>query len=187
MKKYDIIYADVPWRFKPWSDKGEGKAPPYPTMAFDDICALPVKEIAADNSILLLWSLWWAYELAPVLIKAWGFELKTCAFVWSKISANGKPRAMKGYYTRQSTEYCLLATRGKILDRHDRGVVQTIEAEVRAHSAKPKETYRRIDRLYPEWLHKNRIELFARSRWDTSWDVWGNEVDSDIDLDNLVS
>lgn len=40
-KKYDIIYADPPWRY---SDKGcSGSAEKhYPTMTVEEICKLPV-------------------------------------------------------------------------------------------------------------------------------------------------
>ena len=85
-KRYEIIYADPPWAYKVWSDKGKGRSAEshYPTMAKADIQRLPVNEIAAKNSVLFLW------VTAPCLIEgielvsAWGFEYKTVALTWVK-------------------------------------------------------------------------------------------------------
>ena len=44
-KKYNIIYADPPWRYE--VSRGQGVAENhYSTMGIEDICYLPVKEIA---------------------------------------------------------------------------------------------------------------------------------------------
>ena len=50
MKKYSIIYADPPWRYKVYSKKGLGRSAEshYPTMELEDIRALPVGTLAAD-------------------------------------------------------------------------------------------------------------------------------------------
>jgi N6-adenosine-specific RNA methylase IME4 len=76
-----------------------------------------------------------------------------------------------GYYTRQQTELCLLATRGKPAVR-DRGVRQLIIAPRREHSRKPDEQYERIERL----VDGPYLEMFARQKWP-GWDSWGNEVE----------
>lgn len=43
MKKYSVIYADPPWRYKVYSKKGLGRSAEshYPTMSLEDIKALP--------------------------------------------------------------------------------------------------------------------------------------------------
>ena len=58
MKKYSIIYADPPWRYKVYSQKGLGRSAEshYPTMALEDIRALPVGTLAADDCVLFLWT-----------------------------------------------------------------------------------------------------------------------------------
>jgi len=52
-KKYNIIYADPPWRY---SDNGCNGAAEnhYSTMSIGDICALPVKDIAAADCVLFV-------------------------------------------------------------------------------------------------------------------------------------
>jgi N6-adenosine-specific RNA methylase IME4 len=56
-KKYKVIYADPPWLFRTRSDKGKDKSPEkhYECMSLNDICNLPVKEIADENCVLLMW------------------------------------------------------------------------------------------------------------------------------------
>ena len=66
MKKYQIIYADPPWRFKNWSIKelairGEKWARKngrslYDVMDNEQIYSLPIKNIADKNCILFLWA-----------------------------------------------------------------------------------------------------------------------------------
>lgn len=52
-KKYNIIYADPPWQY--WESGNKNKALHYTTMAIDDICNLPIKDIADDDCVLFLW------------------------------------------------------------------------------------------------------------------------------------
>ena len=58
VKKYSIIYADPPWRYKVYSKKGLGRSAEshYPTMELEDIRALPVGTLAADDCVLFLWT-----------------------------------------------------------------------------------------------------------------------------------
>ena len=55
MKKYSIIYADPPWRYKVYSKKGLGRSAEshYPTMELEDIRALPVGTLAADDCVIV--------------------------------------------------------------------------------------------------------------------------------------
>ena len=55
--KYSIIYAAPPWQYRTsYEKKPRGPELHYPTMHTADICALPVKDIAAENSILFMWA-----------------------------------------------------------------------------------------------------------------------------------
>ena len=84
MKKYKIIYADPPWGYRNMGNIQATANVQYPTMQNEDICKLPVKEIAADNSILFLWATFPKIQEALDVMKAWGFEYKTVGFVWIK-------------------------------------------------------------------------------------------------------
>ena len=48
IRTYEIIYADPPWRYS--AKKVQGAAENhYPTMSIDELCALPVAELAAKD------------------------------------------------------------------------------------------------------------------------------------------
>lgn len=82
-----------------------------------------------------------------------------------------------GFWTRANAEICLLATKGKP-KRISAKVHQVIISPIEEHSKKPNEIRKRIVNLIGDLP---RIELFARQKTD-GWDVWGNEVNSDIKL-----
>ena len=109
-KRYEIIYADPPWSYKVWSDKGKGRSAErhYPTMDKKDIQLLPVCKIAAKNSVLFLWVTAPCLLEGIELITAWGFKYKTVAFTWVKQNkkSDGIFTGM-GYYTRANAEFCL--------------------------------------------------------------------------------
>jgi N6-adenosine-specific RNA methylase IME4 len=145
-------------------------------MAVDDIGALPVGDLAADDCVLFMWSCWPTLRDAFELLDHWGFTYKTCAFSWMKadpyrlFADDATPFAGMGYWTRANTEPSLLATRGKPKRLHA-DVRQGIIAPRREHSRKPDGIHDRIERL----VGGPYVELFARER-RKGWDAWGNEV-----------
>jgi N6-adenosine-specific RNA methylase IME4 len=191
---YGAILADPPWRFRTWDQReaivrrsvsvtdgsmNKSAAVHYNTMTIEDICALPVGTLAADNCALFLWIAWPNLEDALSVIEAWGFEFKTAAFVWTKAHAGQlemfeqaiSDQMGMGYWTRANTEPCILATRGKP-KRLNADVRQAIIEPRREHSRKPDCVHGRIERL----VGGPYVELFARSR-RLGWDAWGNEVE----------
>lgn len=188
--KYNLIYADPPWRFKNWSmkelvERGEKWArrmgrSPYDVMTTADICRLPVADLAAKNSILFMWATYPKLADALEVIRAWGFEYKTVGFTWVKQNKSGVGFHFGlGYHTRGNPEICLLSTRGKGLRRVDNSVPNLLIEPVGEHSKKPMEARYRIERLYG---NLPRIELFARQRID-GWAAWGNQVPNGNDIE----
>ena len=178
-KKYQIIYADPPWEYSAGRALAKksllsgGDSQHYPYMKIEDICKLPVNLICEDNSLLFLWTTAPKLNLAFDVIKSWGFEYATVAFVWEKVNIN------PGSYTLSSTEYVLVARKGNIpKPRGLRNVKQFFQQKKGQHSSKPAEIRRLIEQMFPT---QSKIELFAREKTE-GWDVWGNEVESDIDL-----
>lgn len=183
MKKYQIIYADPPWSYKVWTAKGGHKSASahYQTMELKDICSLPIKELADESCVLFMWATFPNLPEAFEVIKAWGFTYKTVGFTWVKIYSNDNPVCGLGYWTRSNAEICLLATKGKP-KRISKNVSQVILSQKGEHSSKPDIVKNRIVELMGDLP---RIELFARDHtplFATKWDVWGNEVESDIKL-----
>lgn len=174
-QKYGIVYADPPWRYQQKRLQGAAEHH-YSTMSIDEICGLPVEGIAAKDCVLFLWATFPQLPEALRVIKAWGFSFKTVAFVWLKQNRKSKSWFFGlGFWTRGNAEICLLATRGKPKRRSKR-VHQFIISPIEAHSKKPDIARDRIIELMGDLP---RVELFARQRTD-GWDVWGNEVESDI-------
>jgi N6-adenosine-specific RNA methylase IME4/ParB-like chromosome segregation protein Spo0J len=173
-QKFAVIHPDCPWEFHTYSGKGKQRSAEryYDVSSIEALKALPVAPLAAKDSALFLWAVWPELPGALELIKAWGFEYKTVAFVWVKQVSDENPdlHMGMGYWTRSNTEICLLATKGNP-QRMAMDVPQVILAPVGPHSAKPEEARRRIERLFIGPY----LELFARQPVE-GWTVWGNEI-----------
>lgn len=147
-------------------------------MSIEELCALPVERLAEKDCLLFLWATFPQLPEALQLIKAWGFTFKTVAFVWLKRNKKSPTWFYGlGYWTRGNAEICLLAKRGKP-KRRSAGVHQFIISPVEEHSKKPDVTRDKIVELAGDL---SRVELFARQK-TPGWDVWGNEVTSDLTL-----
>lgn len=147
-------------------------------MSIDELCALPVSELADKDCVLFLWTTFPMLSEALRLIKAWGFSFKTAAFVWLK--RNRKSLSWffgMGRWTRGNAEICLLGVKGKP-KRQSARVHQFIISPVEEHSKKPDQTRDKIVELMGDLP---RVELFARQK-TAGWAAWGNEIASDITL-----
>ena len=172
-KKYNVIYADPPWTFKTFSNKGKDRSPEkhYSVMTLQNIKDLPVNKIANDDSVLLMWVVDPLLDKAFEVINAWGFKYKTVGFTWAKTNRKSEGYFTGlGYWTRGNPEMCLLATKGKP-KRLSKSVPQLVVSQRREHSRKPDIMYSHIENL----LEGPYIELFARTQRN-GWDCWGNQT-----------
>lgn len=174
---YKIIYADPPWQFKNKKTGGSymisGSKDHYNVMSVEDICQLKINEMTTENAVLFMW--WVASQPVEALkvVEAWGFKLKTMTgFNWVKKTTTDKNFFGMGFYTRQGSECCLIATKGKMKPlRHN--IRAVVEAKNVKHSKKPDIFADLIVELYG---NIPRIELFARDQKE-GWDVFGDECD----------
>ena len=178
MKKYQVIYADPPWRYGFSPSKANSIEAHYPTMSVDEIKNLPVP--SADSADLYLWT------TAPKLLEglevlgAWGFEYKTHG-IWDK------QRTGIGYWFLGMHELLLVGTKGQFSPPDPSKRIGSIYREDRTkHSRKPPGIRVQINKWFP---NTSKLELFARKEdmlFDADgfdgWDVWGNEVKSDINF-----
>ena len=173
---YRVLYADPPWQYRDTraglgaesqkTDRAETAAEQdYPTMSVDDLCALPVKDLTASDSVLFCWATFPLLPDALRVVAAWGFAYKT-AFVWQK------PRGSFGHYHKADAELLLVTTRGSCTPDDETRHSQVVRADARGHSRKPEVFRELIDTLYK---HGPRIELFARRPPPHPWRAWGNE------------
>jgi N6-adenosine-specific RNA methylase IME4 len=165
-KKYNIIYADPPWKIK----KIKRKSRPnqikmdYPVMELEDIKNLPVKNISKDNSVLFLWTIQKYLKDSFDVMNQWGFKYQR-TITWDK----GNGMCLFGFHHR--TEFLLFGYKGKLEMYPKRKNFPTlINAKSKYHSSKP-EIFRELIKPFGD----KKIELFAREKTE-GWDVWGNQV-----------
>lgn len=189
MKRYDLLSVDPPWEFEVWSDKGDERSASslYPVLDLDELKALPMQNIMKPDCVVCMWAITPMLPQAWELGTTWGLTYKTLAFAWIKRTVTGEHWHMgMGYWTRANVELCFLFTQGNP-KRDDKGVRQLI-AEARdlgqmdlfppiiervgAHSVKPDESYRRMERL----VDGDYVDVFARQK-RAGWDAIGNEID----------
>ncbi len=177
-KKYNIIYADPPWKYRDKRKNPDSDRPAkyggisYDVMDTKDICNLPINKIADENCMLFMWVTFPNLQIGLDVIKAWGFDYRTLGFSWIKLNKkNEKPFFGIGYYTKSNCECCLIGVKGKpiVVDNTISSVLMTPRE---GHSKKPDVVRDKIVQLCGDLP---RIELFARERAE-GWDSWGNEI-----------
>lgn len=165
--KYRVIYADPPWKYGDGLTENYGGTQyHYPSMSIDELCAMPIKEIAEDNAVLFMWVTSPLLEECFPIIRAWGFKYKS-SFVWDKIKHN------MGHYNSVRHEFLLVCTRGSCTPDEKTLIdsVQSIE-RTNKHSEKPEEFRRIIETIYN---HGSKLELFARQNHE-GWFIYGNQL-----------
>lgn len=148
-------------------------------MTLDQIKALPVRDLASKNCVLLMWTIDTHLEMALDVIRGWGFKYKTKGFNWVKLNQDGSPFTGMGFWTRANpedcllginfNEDCLLSTIGQP-KRVAKNVRRLIMSPRREHSRKPDEVRDAIEQL----VDGPYVELFARHTKE-GWDSWGNQ------------
>ncbi len=164
--KYPIVYADPPWRYEHVETESRAIENQYPTMALDEIRALPVSDATTPDAVLFLWATSPKLAEAMSVIESWGFTYRT-SMVWVK------DRIGMGYYARQRHELLLIATKGSPptpapSDRPD----SVVNAPQSKHSEKPDVFYGVIERMYGALP---KLEMFSRKARE-GWGRWGNQA-----------
>src|SRR5580692_4380470 len=115
--RYSTILADPPWRFQ----NRTGKVAPehrrlsrYDTMTCDEIAALPVANVVADQAHCYLWVPNALIADGLAVMAAWGFTYKAMV-VWAKRRKDGGPDGRGvGFYFRNVTEPILFGVKGNL-------------------------------------------------------------------------
>ena len=132
-KKYNIIYADPPWKYRDKRQNPDSDRPAkyggisYDVMDTKDICNLPINRIADENCMLFMWVTFPNLQIGLDVIKAWGFDYRTLGFSWIKTNKNFDTKQTSfiptdsfdsfmglGYWTRSNAEICVIAKKGSI-------------------------------------------------------------------------
>ena len=173
--QFALIYADPPWPFETYSEKGKDMTSPdnhYPTMSYEQIAAIEVdgycvSEIAAKDAVCLMWCTSANFLLAAEVMKAWGFEYKT-NLTWDK------KRTGTGYWFLNQHEHLLCGTRGSPPTplKKCTSLISVLRGK---HSEKPAVVREMIAAMFPHFNEHGRIEMFARGAVP-GWSVFGNEA-----------
>jgi N6-adenosine-specific RNA methylase IME4 len=166
-RRFGCIYADPPWLY---GNQGTRAATSnhYGGMTVDELCALPVRDLAAGDAHLHLWTTNAFLFACPRIFDAWGFEFRS-SLVWVK------PQMGIGNYWRNSHEFLLTAIRGNAKRFNDRSLKSWLEVDRGAHSAKPEQVRAMLERASPGPY----LEMFAR-REARGWTVWGNQIEESL-------
>jgi N6-adenosine-specific RNA methylase IME4 len=177
--RFATLLADPPWRFI----NRTGKVAPehrrlsrYDTLSVEEICALPVPDIAADKSHMYLWVPNALLAEGLQVLTAWGYRYKS-NLVWHKVRKDGGSDGRGvGFYFRNVTELVLFGVRGGMRTLSPgRSQVNLLATRKREHSRKPDELYSIIEACSPGPY----LELFARYP-QAGWNVWGDEADDAV-------
>ena len=167
MGQYATVVIDPPWSLPivNWSKHGYKRTVDYPTMSIEDIAALPVPAILADNAFLFVWTtnrlICETFQLMHVWdVKYWFL------MTWVKTAGTQFPGS-----PCFNSEWCLVGRKGKpdFLDTKAFRIANSWPR--REHSAKPEEFYDLLRRVTPG----PRLDIFNR-RVIAGFASWGNEA-----------
>ena len=176
-KKYNLIYADPPWKVPARAySRGEKIEDYYPVMETSSISALPISSICKPDCWLYLWIVDMMLPDSLEVMKAWGFIYKK-SFIWDKISIG------LGNYNRGQHEQLLIGKRGKPQMPSLKNLQSSVVNIKRTtHSIKPSCFRTIIEKHHPDI---SKIELFARDN-AFGWDAWGNELVAKTNADGEI-
>ena len=164
-RRYGSLVVDPPWATL--QSGNYGAIHHYPLMKLDAIKAMPIADLMEETGHVWLWVTQGTLRSGYDVLEAWGIVPRS-VFTWIK------PRMTLGVYLRTACEYAILGTKGKspiLFNAQPNWGFFPLQG----HSHKPEEFHKIVERCSPGPY----LELFARRR-QPGWDVWGNEIDSDI-------
>jgi len=164
---YRTILADPPWLERGGGRIKRGADRHYPLLKTREMARVILDSGAftpdPEGCHLYLWATNNHLPDALAVMDQLGFRYITM-LTWAK------DRYGLGQYFRGQTEPLLFGVKGR-LPALVRTESTLIEARRGRHSAKPEDSYRKIEAVSPS----PRLEMFARQA-RPGWDAWGNEV-----------
>ena len=198
--KYGHIVEDPGWDFDNniGGNGGSGASIQYRTMPTPEIARMPVKDIAADNAVLYLWTtnqhlVTGTMSLAEFVKLAHGIDtglsqsikvqsdalaVMIChgfspkhIITWEKIGKNG----WGGYSFANVTEHLLIGTRGTVrpFGLKDKTIIKSDFTG--KHSEKPEEAWDLIEKCVKATGWDGKIEINSRTPRD-DWTAYGDDV-----------
>jgi N6-adenosine-specific RNA methylase IME4 len=172
--KYDVIYADPPWRYD-FDVDSRATENHYPTLTKSAICKLKdknkihIQDKFDDNAILYLWTTAPKLNECFDVLIAWGFKYKT-NIIWVK------DKIGLGWYCRNQHEILIIAEKGEMpLPEANVRPPSILNFPRTTHSTKPPELYKLIETWYPS---RRYLEIFGvkNNSRPNYWGVFGNGI-----------
>lgn len=193
MVKYNVIVADPPFSFRDrltMDGVKRGAASQYSLLRNEDIVTLPVKNIVADDAVLICWVPSSLLQIGLDIMKSWGFK-QTQTIVWNKIKKTIDRNVCDldncltfgmGRLFRQAHEICIVGVRGKIYKHLTNRSKRSVHfAQNLKHSKKPEILQDMLDCMFTGKEIK-KLEIFAR-RSRPGWDCVGNQCPDSLGED----
>jgi N6-adenosine-specific RNA methylase IME4 len=180
---YRTIVIDPPWQYGKWGKASENSvfagsvhnvdiALPYPSMTLEEIAAIPVASLADSDCELYLWVTQKYMPHGYRILEEWGFKYCT-TLTWCK-----EPRGTgQGGLFTPTTEFILHGRIGRMPNKQRVDTTWWRVTRPNVHSRKP-ETFQDVIEMVS---NPPRLEIFAR-RYRLGWDVFGNEVESNVQV-----
>jgi N6-adenosine-specific RNA methylase IME4 len=175
--RYRTIVADPPWDIgRASTNWGSSERIPieldYPTLSVEEIASLPVRDLAASDAHLYLWTINAFVEDAYQVARDWGFK-PIRLLTWAKQPIGYAP----GGTFSSTSEFILFCRRGSLRasEKIDRSWFDWPRQT--RHSAKPEAFMDMVERISPE----PRLEMFSR-RSRFQWDTWGDQALNHVEV-----
>lgn len=184
MGKYNVVYADPPWKYdnkRIGRDNKHGAEQNYVLTGMEELVNMPVNSITQDEALCFMWVTVPMMQEGLALLSAWGFTYKTL-ITWEKTGGLGM-----GRWLRVQTEHLLIGVKGAVkpFGHQEKNIYKH---SISSHSAKPHFFRELVMKLSSKSFDNCiRLEMFARTRSGMfgnyeyeGWDVFGNEVENSI-------
>ena len=170
MGRFATVVVDPPWDISISRGlinhrSGMHRDLPYSAMAVDEIMALPISSVLADDAFLYLWSASRFIGDALRLVDYWGCQYWH-QMTWVKNIGPQFPGSPKF-----NSEACIVARTGSPRFRSTKLFNTANFWPTGGHSEKPEEFYDLLRRVTPE----PRLDVFGR-RAIAGFHSWGNEA-----------
>ncbi len=144
--RFGCIYADPPLFCGGEESDVFGRS----LLTIEQLCTLPVSEVAEKKAHLHLWLGSDDVPAAESIFNAWGFQYRS-SFVWVQ------PQGATDKFWRIAHQFLLLGVRGE-LAFHEKSITSWLRANRLTHGRKPEKVRRLIEQVSPGPY----LELFAR-------------------------
>ena len=167
MGQYATAVVDPPWNVNTpgYTDHEFKPALVYPHMSTEDIMAMPLQDVLANDAWVFLWTTSRFLDDALTISRVWGLAY-SFTMVWQK---GGGPQFPGGPCF--NGEFIIVGRRGSPKFRDTKGFRAVNFWERTGHSEKPEGFYDLLRRVTPG----PRLDVFGR-RVIAGFESWGNEA-----------